>query len=246
MPEEIINYLIAGLLWPNKEPPQLAEIYRPFIDYIKRYDSVTIFSLNHDIILETIFRFLGINYCDGFSEKGSNLKYQEKSLPRFIDDFSSENIRLVKLHGSVDMYAYEHGIERGATLTLDGQYTYFKPGGFYEKHHAVRVDPVTGEQIQGINRSIVPKFITGKNKLTYIESDYMYSKIYRMYQEEIRSGNDLLIIGYSYRDVHINQELKNLDNNEAQTIINLNYGDTFPFKATNVTEIRGFSQLSMM
>ncbi len=242
-PQEIINHLISDMLWSNKTDDQLVQEYYPFVQFLKKYESVTIFTLNHDMILERLFRLLDIPYCDGFSTEGSELKYGDKFLHSFQNDFSSARIKLVKLHGSIDMYLFEHGTEQGVTMTRDGHYTYFKPKGYHEKHHVQRVDLKTGETVQHMNFDVIPKFITGKNKLAFIQSDYMYSKLHQMYQQNIQSGNDLLVIGYSYRDEHMNAELKNFDVAGTQNIVNVNPGTQFPFDAPSMRQISDLSEL---
>lgn len=242
-PQEIINYLIADLLQINKTEEEFVTSYKPFIQFIKKYESVNIFSLNHDRVLECLFRILGINYCDGFSAEGSILKYETKFLPTFQNKFETAGIRLIKLHGSIDTYIFEHGVEDSATLTRNGQYSYFKPGGYQEKHHPVMVDTESGQIVQHMNFDIIPKFITGKNKKAFIEADYMYSKMYALYKQKISSGDDLLIIGYSFRDEHVNEELKKFTADNGPKVTNLNYGDIFPFVSSSVTEVKAFSEL---
>lgn len=243
MPQEIINYLIADLLGIRKTKEELIESYKPFIDYIQKYESVNIFSLNHDRVFECLFRLFGIDYCDGFSTHNSNIQYQDKPLLSFQNDFNSSRVKLVKLHGSIDMYLYEHGTEDGNTLTRTGEYTHFKPMGYHEKHHAVRVNPTTGDIVQSMNFDIIPKFITGKNKKAFIQSDFMYSEMFDLYKQRMGSVDDLLIVGYSYGDSHVNDELIKYSETVGPNIINLNYGDRYPFLAPSVTEITSFTEL---
>ena len=243
MPQEIINYLIADLLGIRKTKEELIEAYRPFINYIQKYESVNIFSLNHDRVFECLFRLFGVNYCDGFSTSNSNIQYQDKPLLSFQNDFNSSRVKLVKLHGSIDMYLYEHCTEDGSTSTRTGEYTHFKPMGYQEKHYALRVIPETGEVIQHRSFDIIPKFITGKNKKAFIAADYMYSKMFNLYKQRMDSGDDLLIVGYSYGDSHMNYELMKFTNTVGPNIINLNYGDKYRFHAPNVKEITSFNEL---
>lgn len=242
-PQEIINYLISDLLNCKKTDEELITIYKPFLDYLLKYQSVYIFTLNHDWIFEKLFRKAGIVYKDGFSIQGTEIYFENKPLPSFKNDFSTKGINLIKLHGSIDMYVFEHGEQEGATLTRNGDYTYFKPGGYQEKHHPIRIDAQTMEPIQTMNFDVVPKFITGKNKKEFIQQDYMYSKMYNLYQERIALKDDLLIIGYSYGDEHINDELLKFTDSDGRSIINLNPGKTFPYQLKMVKQIQHFTEL---
>ncbi len=242
-PQEIINYLIADMLGIKVSEEELIINYEPFIRYIRQYKFVNIFSLNHDRVFEFLFKLFGIDFNDGFSATNSNLQHEKKSLPIFQNEFEATNVRLIKMHGSIDMYLFEHGDEIGATMTRNGGYTYFKPGSYHAKHYAIRIDPATNQTVQSINFDIIPKFITGKKKKAFIGADYMYSKMYKMYQEQISSGNDLLIAGYSFRDAHMNEELLKFTKTEGAKIVNLNHGDKYPFVAPSITEINQFTEL---
>lgn len=242
-PKEIINHLIADLLSVLKNGNELKQIYGPFIRFLQKYKSVNIFSLNHDLLLEKLFTLFNLKFCDGFSSNDSCLTYKEGLLPIFISAFSSEPINLVKLHGSIDMYLFEHCNESGSMLTRTGEISYFKPGGHYEKHYTQRIDPKSRNVVQHFNPNIVPQFITGNNKREIIKSDYMYSEMYNLYKREISSNADLLIIGYSYRDKHINEELEKFSSTQGPQVINLNKRETFPFKTPRITEINSFSLL---
>ena len=70
----------------------------------------------------------------------------------------------------------------------------------------------------------------------------MYSQMHEAYKKQLAFGNDLLIIGYSYGDPHINEELIKLPMENGTSIINLNPRDVFPFDAPAV-DIKHFNEL---
>lgn len=239
--KEIVNYLIWDLLQIPKAKEELIESYRPFIEVIKKYDEVDIFTLNHDLLLELLLEFNQIEFTKGFSMINSNIQYEGEPLLTFQNDFKNIKIRLHKLHGSVDCYQFEHCTQNGSFLKRTGEGTYYLPGGYRARHVSVRIDINTGEIIQDFNADAVPKFITGTNKLDLIESDYMYSQLYKNFFTSIEKAHNLLISGYSFRDKHIN---KALENNNIKNIINQNPYDKYPFKQAclNVDNVKEITQ----
>jgi hypothetical protein len=242
LPSEIINYLIMDLLGVKLDAITLVNRYKTFLNYINKYDEVNIFSLNHDRVLEYLFKHENVNYSDGFSCENSSIQYDGKLLRIFQNEFNN-SVRLIKLHGSIDMYAFEHGTEINNVVTRDGNHTYFKPDDYRAKHYAIRIDPSTGRTLQRYNSNITPKFITGKNKHVLISSDYMYSKLHKMFQNKVTEGNELLIIGYSFGDPHINAVLNGFTTSIGPCITNFNYRDNFPYLAPKIKEIRSFQEL---
>jgi hypothetical protein len=244
LPKEIVNYLIMDLLTINKTWKELIENYTEFLNFIKQYEEVNIFSLNHDLVFECLFKKNNISYCDGFSSVNSSIYHQSTPQRIFQNEFSTASIKLIKLHGSIDMYAFEHGIEKDSVVQLDGYYTYFKPEDYRSKHYAVRVDHLNSDNIlQRYNSNITPRFITGKNKQIQVATDYMYSQLHQMFQHKIIHGKELLIIGYSFGDPHINAVLNSFTTAIGPNIINFNYKDCFPYSAPSIKEIKKFEQL---
>ncbi len=246
--EEIINYLIADVLWTTKTDAELLEAYRPFIEYIKTFDEVNIFTLNHDLLLERLFKISGLTYCDGFSAENSILKYQDSLLPTFKCAFDSAPIKIHKLHGSIDTFLFAHCEENVAVLTRTELYSYFKPINYQSKHYVERIDPVTNTVIQHFSAdTIVPRFITGngENKKAFIEADYMYSQLYNRFVGKMKKGKNLLIVGYSFRDEHVNDVLKLFTKTDGPKVINLNPSDVFKYDVPWIKEIKAFSELPL-
>ena len=61
---------------------------------------MSVFTLNHDTLLERTFRAAGLEFADGFGESVDGVRYWEPG--RFEGPEPSR--RLVKLHGSVDWF----------------------------------------------------------------------------------------------------------------------------------------------
>jgi hypothetical protein len=240
---DIINYLIADLLSFNKSQfTQSLTEYEPFIKFLKTFDSVDIFTLNHDLLLENLLRYFGLQYSRGFSKENSEIRYQDKDTPIAVfKNAFYKTIRLHKLHGSIDYYRFEHYVQgEKPFLESTGMYNYFTTNNYREKQFAVRVNPKTGEMIQDSNFNIVPKFITGTDKTKIIENDLMYSELFKRFEDTMNTVNKVFISGYSFGDEHINIYLNRRNDLD---VINQNPTVQYPFKSKNISHINSLKKL---
>jgi len=239
----IINYLIADLLrFTEVQFNSKLHIYECFIEYIKGFDEVDIFTLNHDLLLENLLKAYGLEYSRGFTKENSEIQYQDEGSPLAVfKDTFDKPIRIHKLHGSLDFYRFEHYVQ-GTKPYLEptGTYNYFTTINYREKHYAIRVNPETGETLQDHNFDIVPKFITGTDKSKIIKNDLMYSALFEKYEKSITEAENLFISGYSFGDKHINNELQK---RKDLNTVNQNPGCEYPFEAGNILNLKFLSDL---
>ncbi len=223
---DIFSYLIADLLHHNLSANELSFLYKPFIDYINKFEEVEIFTLNHDTILETIFEYKNIAFTKGFKRKASEIGHDNKRLPVFNSKkIGTHKLQLLKLHGSINTYGFKHAYKVDNMHYLTNKTSYFI-GDYDERHHAYRVDKKSGERVQELNFDIVPKFITGERKSEIIKNDLMYSFLYNRYNNAIKNAQDIFISGYSFCDEHINKEL---EKSKCKLVINQNPGIDYPY-----------------
>ncbi len=240
----LVNYLICELLYWRKPFNTFKDKYNSFLSYISQFKQQNIFTLNHDLLIETLFESEGIKYCDGFSKEGSVLQYDGKKISTFTGQFDS-SVNLIKLHGSVDVYQYDCFEKNGISLQSTDEYIHFKTRNYYEKQRPMRIDPITNEIVQDYHWNITPQFITGKRKQEIINSDYMYKKLYKEFANRLEKSEELLIIGYSYGDDHVNRTIKlNLSKGTLKRIVNINPSKEFPFKSKNNIEIINYCQIN--
>lgn len=238
----IINYLIADLLRFTKSQLELAiDEYMPFVNYLKNFSEIDVFTLNHDLLLEKLLGFSGIEYTRGFTKEESEIYYEDNPLPVFRNDFRGV-VRLHKLHGSIDFYRFEHFENQGKLyLQPTGNYNYYCPTGYRAKHTAHRVNPKTGKKVQDLNFDVVPKFITGIHKADIIKNDLMYSVLFERFEQIIKTADNVLISGYSFGDEHINLGLKT---REFINVTNQNPNTKYPYKAQTIRNIESLKNLN--
>tara|TARA_R110002051_G_scaffold324292_1_gene420922 strand:+ start:690 stop:1859 length:1170 start_codon:yes stop_codon:yes gene_type:complete len=238
---QIINYLISDLLviTENKIDEAFPK-YQLFIEYLKQYNQVDIYTLNHDLLLEGLLNRADLEYSRGFTSTDSEIQFEKQPLKVFKNDFSKK-IRIHKLHGSLDYFRFEHYANKGSFfLQPTGHYNYFTTNNYHAKHHATRIDPVSKEVIQNMNFDITPKFITGTNKTDIIDNDLMYSQLLQNFKDSISETKTILISGYSFGDKHINEEFKKRSD---LTILNQNPFIEYPFEAETNYKLDSLNEL---
>lgn len=231
---EILDHLISDMLETMVPWDEILIKYQSFIYYIKQYDSVNIFTLNHDLLLEALLREHRLDFSDGFTTTGSCIKYKDNFQEEFKDEFGNERIALHKLHGSIDVVMFQRleKSDNGFSYYYTGDYTYFRPENYYAKHTSNYANPETGKSVQSFNPNLAPNFITGTNKTKVIQEDFMYRNLFRRFQDSLDSKNDMLIVGYSFRDAHVNKVIQDSILKHQPKITNVRPSLDFPLQGS--------------
>ena len=243
----IMNHLIKDLLFSRLPKNDVMIEYSSFIKLFSIFESVDLITLNHDCLLEGILDEIGVDYSDGFSTERSPLRSDTgKGIKYFNNDFS-KNISIIKLHGSIDVYLYNISVLEGSTLHPTGDSFYFKTHDYNEKQNPHLIHSVTGEVRQNFHSNITPQFITGTRKNEVIKGDPMYASLYSEFEKRIHANPNLLIIGYSYSDDHVNKKIVSAINSGVTSkIVNINPSMAFPFddNRIEIVNLKNISELS--
>lgn len=244
---DLINELVGDLLYVRSKGDEIKKQYNSFIEKLKNYNEINIISLNHDLLMETIIsKELGRNFSDGFTRNQNILFCDDKPLNVYQSAFD-EDITLLKLHGSIDMYKYEVCDQIGSSVTPTGKYLYFKTHNYTEKQSPQRKNPDTGEIVQTFHRSISPQFITGTRKDEIIATQELYNTLYNKFAKQIANATELLIVGYSFSDKHINERIQYaINNSKLNSIININPTINFPYSVNKQIEITNLPNISCL
>jgi hypothetical protein len=238
---EILNYLILDVLRLKVSENDLRGLFAPFLSLLSKYTKVRIFTLNHDLLIERLFNIEGVRFSDGHSKENSRIVGEKGEIQASFQDRFEERIHVLKMHGAVDIYGFDVGKQEGSVLYPTGQIIYFKPESYYAKHHAQMVDD-QGKVIQDFNFVKAPAFITGRHKESLIKNDKMYSRLFQRFSDEMAKDADLLIIGYSYGDDHMNSVIEK--NNPYQSVTNINPGKEYPYK--NCKSIKNLKNIASL
>lgn len=170
-------------------------------DASKVFAETDIFSLNHDLLIESQFESEGIAYADGFSEPDGDALLFNMSWNQ-----TKTGVRLFKLHGSVDWYLFR-----------------FKRRGV-DQYGKLRTSPRDSKDSFG-NRfdplDIVPSFLTGTTVKEQVYGYGLYGELFEQFRHRLREHRVLVFCGYGWGDkglnIRINQWLR--DRRENRIII---------------------------
>ncbi len=197
-----------------------------------------IFSLNQDFVIEMLSDELNINYCDGYDENNVEIfsllnenaeKIGEFTFKKqFWDNINLEKmhflpagkkgINLLKIHGSLGEYTYldessllkvkpiEHNI--GSWLTslknANENLRFFLKGiPTIRSINEIQVTDKTGE-LQFLRRTL----LAGKFKFSRQISQNAPKELILLFEEKLNYFENLIIIGYSLGDPHVNEIIK--------------------------------------
>lgn len=191
------------------------EGYTGFLNCIEEFlknHVIHIHTLNHDLFFERLNRTEWINgeLCDGFEELGSpyygeliynNQKYKCR-LERYTGNYAKK-LRLYKLHGSKDYYLYYR--------TKEGN---FVPEIYLKNKWGIGSSDLYKEK-RGENRKLEYEqcwvnyhsdFLTGTtSKIIRYREPLLFSKLFKLFEDNLKKSDMLIIIGYGCKDSEINR-----------------------------------------
>jgi hypothetical protein len=146
--------------------------------------SLDLFTLNHDIVIERYLEGCDIEYTDGFGAPEHGICYWS---PKVFED-SSRNVRLLKLHGSVNWFQYEpHGV-----------------GIADNEPHSLYKDP-NGQWRQLLVSRPILLAGTFNKMLQYTGG--IYADLFCELRRALRETQLLIVCGYGFGDKGINSQV---------------------------------------
>jgi hypothetical protein len=158
-----------------------------FSDTAKLFPNIDIFSLNHDILIESQLENENLPYSDGFGECDG-----DATLFNWSWNQGDTGVRLFKLHGSVDWYLFR-----------------FKSRGV-DQYAKLRKGPDHARDAQGawLNPlEIVPSFLTGTTVKEQAYGYSLYGELFEQFRHRLREHRTLVFSGYGWGDKGINIRL---------------------------------------
>jgi hypothetical protein len=188
------------------------EYLKPVLNLLKKQKRLVVATLNYDNAVELLAGDNSVPYDTGIKD------WIEKG----AFDFSGDGIKLLKLHGSV----YWRWTEDITTYDLRMPHRQIR----YIEHYTERLRMMVAVE--------TPMVIYGqRNKLT---TEGIFLDLLRQFDEELSNSALLTVIGYSFRDEHINFYIKKFLNRDENNIIRIVMPDFETSTVEFVEQLRDF------
>lgn len=166
-----------------------------------KFNNINIFTLNHDVVLEEMFRAYAIEFIDGFDKPINQVRYWNRDLLN-----KEEKVKLYKLHGSVSWLRFisdqnDYDIK---FANIDNNYDIYhlkdKDGKFMWPYGNARM-------------------IVGTYNKPLLYTQDVFLDIHSKFQDILNNEKILIIIGYGFKDSVINQKIWDYVNKYEDTNI---------------------------
>ena len=202
--DESMNY-IRDIVWHHlgKKPTNFS--YLKFLKEIyqdPKIERISIFSLNHDLVIEEYFKTISIPFIDGFGKPINEVRYWDYNLYK-----NSEKLSLAKLHGSINWFKFSRKEYSPYEIGIPLHWDFWRtkdPDGVYQ-------NPIHGR----------PMLLVGTfNKILQYTYD-IYFLLYYLFYSNLNETNTVIISGYSFGDKGINTRLSEwiYSNKERKIIV---------------------------
>jgi hypothetical protein len=198
-------------------------------------DILWVFSLNHDIMFELIGEHIGLTIHDAFWPKNIiEIPLKNSTHVLYADTLTEEElnsgqinilnkvddkgINLLKLHGSLDVFTYQDGLNlcrirpvdnnvtgRIASLRLINEFVGFsdEAGDFLVTNEIVYADKQNTPQF--LRRTL----LSGAQKFNPKYEQTLPKKMLDIFKSYINYVSHMYVVGYSFGDLHIDFIIKN-------------------------------------
>ncbi|MBP5420075.1 MAG: hypothetical protein J6Y72_09740 [Bacteroidales bacterium] len=229
---QMVQYLLKdkyGVAYYENEPLiNTSEHYYEFLHYLSRISRkyvVNVHTLNHDLLFESFNNasLISGEISDGFDEYGSeyygNLNVYNSSykcqLKRYTGQYDKQ-IRLLKLHGSID-YVPLYSLSESDDGNHDINYV--------KTRRDIDIYNIFKERKakDGYNQNIPPYHtdcLTGQRAKIERYKEEFFNKLLSQFGNNLKHAEKLIIIGYGGRDDGINNIIsKNFDVKDKKVVI---------------------------
>lgn len=204
---------------------------------INKENVFNIFSLNHDIVFEEILDYYKIPYKDGFYKRNNNYSNVANFKVITLNQLESGNldvfyerekgINLIKLHGSLDIFAAE---DKSLFLKVYGDAKYV--GSNYAEIRKVENRNIEISERDGIRTTnelyvhdslgelqfLRRSLLSGAHKFQGEFDQIVPISLLSFFKKQLLNTSHLTVIGYSFGDSHINEVLKEWLSDESRVM----------------------------
>jgi hypothetical protein len=181
------SYIADSVRAMLNKPAQRVDHLNVLRDACTALERTTLACLNHDLVLEAMLSENGIGYSDGFDRSDADVAL-------WVDKWSPERVRLLKLHGSLDWWGYQltHEPWRG---WVAGRYT--GPDAVHPAREGVESYP----------QDLRPLILTGTFDKILAYETWVFPDQHLRFHQALRQTSRVVVIGYGFGDKAVNTRL---------------------------------------
>jgi hypothetical protein len=162
-------------------------------------EQLTIVTLNHDTLVEQFLMEKNVEFVDGFGQRDGDVRWYDDRLY----DTQHAKVRLIKLHGSVNWYAFLVNGRSQPAIFVGNDTAQIKD------QHAKELKPVFRR----------PSFLSGINKAVAYQRG-IYADMHFRFHQLLRECESMVMSGYGWGDTAINFRLDTwLDQSRKNNIV---------------------------
>lgn len=189
---ECISY-IECMVWQHLDKRNAVNTQFNIIKSLQQSIQVmNVFSLNHDLILESFLKDNDIEYFDGFESEAGRLP-----LWRGFENSNQDKLKLVKLHGSIDWYSVRREDPYNDDVYIKAPMNCYV--GRLDEIDDTIMAPNVGRPILLIG--------TFNKMLGYLSG--LFENLYDEFKKSLKETNILVVSGYGFGDKGINTQIIN-------------------------------------
>jgi len=211
------------------------DLYYRFSDFVSTDYPFWIFTTNHDLNVEMLAIHYKIPYKTGFCNNDLNFPlrnssgipegrikfntYETKDFNKkpmnFYSKLNDRGINLLKLHGALDIFLFNDN-KQYIKLDLDHCNDHFQILNLLKDlnerltnaSNVKTTNEITFEDDQGEMQFLRRSILSGMHKFKTKVGQNMPEEILPIFRQNLNFVSDLVVVGYGFADVHINQILK--------------------------------------
>ncbi|QFR50304.1 hypothetical protein FJR48_11440 [Sulfurimonas lithotrophica] len=193
------------------------QFLEPIQNYCKN-SPLWIFSLNHDLIIEMLTKYLDLPLKNGFKElidingiKFEQLSRENMEKSQFDFIYNESGINLIKLHGALDIYVHrdENNYLKIFNGSKDTNETINNINHLIKNDATVKNGVKCTNEITYYDKDNILQFLrmtimSGKHKYSSKVSHNMDDWFFKIFKGHINYVSELYCIGISFQDKHVN------------------------------------------
>jgi hypothetical protein len=184
---DLLHWAVAYKL-RNSNPPQGLDVIKDTA-LSENLSSLNIFTLNHDLLIERLFKDSNVRYTDGFAREDGDVLFFDSS------SFNTpEKVIMLKLHGSLNWLDYQRDgdvIARTAISKGDPSYSRDADGRYLN---------TTDDK---------PQFLSGLLVKEDLYTKGAFAEIFWQFWKILKQTKYLITCGYGFGDAGVNSRIYN-------------------------------------